>query len=58
MTVTDSTGTIVIHQSDTLAAASFDSATRAGDDRLALPLDRLTAGKYLVTDRGDARRCG
>ncbi len=48
MTISDSTGTIVIHQSDTLAAASFNSATRAGDDRLALPLDRLTAGNYVM----------
>ncbi len=49
VTILNDKGETALDRSDEIGAASFDAKTRAADERIALPLDKLAPGDYLLT---------
>ncbi len=61
ITILNDQGETALDRSDEIGVASFDAKTRAADERVALPLDKLAPGDYLLTietsrDKTTARR--
>ena len=47
--IIDENGLTVVDRTDTLAAADFTAPTRAADERIALPVEKLKPGEYLLS---------
>ncbi len=61
ITILDDNGETALSRDDAIGAASFDAKTRAVDEHVALPIDKLASGRYLLTietshDKATARR--
>ncbi len=61
VTILNDKGETMLDRDDAIGAASVDAKTRAADERVALPLDKLPPGDYLLTvetsrDKMAARR--
>ncbi len=49
ITILNDKGETMVNREDEIGAASFDTKTRAADEHVALPLDKLAPGDYLLT---------